>query len=199
MTDPSKWQGMLSALAERGVMKSKIASQSAITSKTPSFRNLIRFRLGLRDEGQALAETALVFPVILILITGILIFGIFIMQMMSLTEGVSNAGRVLSVSAGQTTDPCALTATSLQSAAPLLVKANLSYSITLTPPGGSATTYNGASCSSADTTTGAAGKLLSGGVVSITASYSQCSLAFFGNNLMPGGCSISRTITEAVQ
>ena len=181
-------------------MKRKIASQSAIcTEKSSSFRNLIRFRFGLRNEGQALAETALVFPVILILVTGILIFGIFIMQMMSLTEGVSNAGRVLSVSAGQTTDPCALVVSSVQSAAPLLVKGNLSYSITLTPPGTGSTTYKGASCSSADTASGAAGKLLSGGVISITASYSQCSLAFYGNNLMPGGCSISRTITEAVQ
>jgi len=150
-------------------------------------------------DGQALVETALVVPIILTAITGILIFGIFTMQYMGLTEGVSNAGRHLAVSAGQTLDPCALAASSVQAAAPLLAPAHLSYSITMTPPGGSAQTYSQASCSSTATNTGAPSYLVSGGTVSVTASYSSCSLAFYGTNLMPNGCSITSEITEEVQ
>jgi len=181
-------------------MRRNVASQAKVGEKrSASIRNSLQARFGIPEKGQALVETALVLPVILIIVSGMLIFGIFVMQMMSLAEGVNNAGRVVSVSAGQTLDPCNLAATSLKSAAPLLTPANLSYSITLTPPGGSAATYNGASCSSTDTSSGAAGKLVSGGVLTITATYSQCSLQFYGNNLMPGGCSISKTITEAVQ
>jgi Flp pilus assembly protein TadG len=157
------------------------------------------FKSWLRNEGSAIAETAVVMPVILMTVTGILIFGIFISQYMSLAEGVSNAGRTLAVSSGQTLDPCALAATSVQNAAPILRTANLSYTITLTPPGGSAHTYSQSSCSSASTTTGAPGYLVSGGVVSISATYSNCSLNYYGKNLMPNGCSISSVITESVQ
>ena len=159
-----------------------------------------RFKSCLRNEGQALVETALILPTVILIVLGILIFGIFIMQIMSLTQGVSNAGRVLAVSSGQTTDPCALVASSVQSAAPLLTPGSLSYSVTLTPTiGGAAHTYNLASCSSSSTTTGAAGYLVSGGTVSVTANYSNCSLKFYGKNFLPNGCSITNTITEVVQ
>ena len=153
----------------------------------------------LRDEGQALVETALILPIVLTIVFGILVFGIFTMQIMSLAQGVNNAGNVLSVSAGQTTDPCALAATNVQSAAPLLSSANLSYTVTLTPSGGSAQPYSGSSCSSSSTTTGAAGYLVSGGTVQVTATYTNCSLKFYGKNFLPNGCSITNTITEAIQ
>src|SRR5579872_2558060 len=96
-----------------------------------------------KDDGQALVETALILPIVLTIVFGILVFGIFTMQIMSLAQGVNNAGNVLSVSAGQTTDPCSLAVTSVQQAAPLLSSASLSYSVTMTPSGGSAQTYSG--------------------------------------------------------
>jgi Flp pilus assembly protein TadG len=177
-----------------------IISQTAVGSKRSiSILDYIRFRFISRDDGQTLVEAALVLPIFLLIVTGTLIFGIFTMQMMGLTEGVSNAGRVVSVKAGQTLDPCADAATAVQSASPGLSSTGLTYSLTLTPPGGTATTYTGASCSSTSTTTGAAGNLQSGGVVSITATYSGCSLKYYGTNLSPNGCSFSKTITEAVQ
>ena len=151
------------------------------------------------DQGQALVETAFVLPVILLLGMGIMIFGIFEMQIMSLNQGVNSSGMVLAVSSGQTTDPCALAASSLKNAAPLLSSSSLSYSLALTPEGGSTHSYSGSSCSSTSTTTGAAGYLSSGGTVQITATYSNCSLSFYGKNFMPNGCSISSTVTEVVQ
>lgn len=183
------------ALGARSLALSRGAS-TRLRSKMVSSK----LELCLESEGQALVETALILPTVILIVLGILIFGIFIMQIMSLTQGVSNAGRALAVSSGQTTDPCALAASSVQSAAPLLTVGNLTYSVTLTPSlGGTPHTYSGSSCSSTSTTTGAAGYLVSGGTVAITANYSNCSLKFYGKNFLPNGCSISNTITEVVQ
>ncbi|HEY1578883.1 MAG TPA: TadE/TadG family type IV pilus assembly protein [Terracidiphilus sp.] len=162
-------------------------------------QSFIRYSIRENSEGQALVETALILPIVLTIVFGILVFGIFTMQIMSLAQGVNNAGNVLSVSAGQTTDPCSLAATNVQSAAPLLSSASLTYSLKLTPSGGTAQSYPGSSCSSSSTTTGAAGNLSSGGTVQITATYTNCSLKFYGKNFLPNGCSITSTITEAVQ
>jgi Flp pilus assembly protein TadG len=163
----------------------------------------IRSWSGFDDEGQALVELALVSSILLVVVTGILVFGIFEMQMMSLTEGVNSAGRALAVSAGLTLDPCDAAAKAVQGAAPLLSPSNLSYQIVLnpTPSLGSTTnhSYSTASCSSTSTTTGAPSYLISGGTVTVTATDSNCSLKFFGNNLMPNGCQISQSITEVVQ
>lgn len=159
------------------------------------------------EEGQSLVEFALVLPMLMVVVTGVLIFGIYETQIMSLTEGVDSAGRVVSVSAGQTVDPCNLTATTVASGSPILNPAGISYTLTLNPiPGNLAAnnhTYTGTgsswSCSSASSTTGAAGNLVSGGTVTVKATYTACALKFYGNNLMPGGCSISQSITEVVQ
>ncbi|MGA7242786.1 MAG: TadE family protein [Terracidiphilus sp.] len=122
-----------------------------------SIRARIRSWPGFREEGQALVELALVSSILLMVVTGILIFGIFEMQMMSLTEGVNSAGRVLAVSSGLTLDPCNSAAQAVQSAAPLLSPSNLSYQIVLnpTPTLGSTTnhSYSAASCSSTSSTT----------------------------------------------
>ncbi len=169
--------------------------------KRPTIKRI--FWSAFCEEGQALVEFSLVASIMLVAITGILIFGIFEMQIMALTEGVNSAGRVLAVSQGLTLDPCSTAASAIQSAAPLLNTSNLSYQIVLnpTPSLGTSTnhSYSGATCSSTSTTTGAAGNLVSKGSVTVTATYSNCSLKFYGNNLMPNGCQISQSITEVVQ
>jgi Flp pilus assembly protein TadG len=168
-----------------------------------SITGRVRSWSGFGDEGQALVELALVSSILLVTITGILIFGIFEMQIMALTQGVDNAGLALAVKSGRTLDPCADAVQAVQGGAPLLSSSNLSYQIVLnpTPILGSASNvaYSGTSCSSTSTTTGAAGNLSSGGTVTVTATYNKCSLQFFGNNLMPNGCQISQSITETVQ
>jgi Flp pilus assembly protein TadG len=181
-------------------MTPTVTSQHRSTTDVfKSLWDLLHNRAGRSADGQALVETALILPIVLTIVFGILVFGIFTMQIISLGQGVNNAGSVLSVSAGQTTDPCSLAATSVQQAAPLLSSGSLSYSVTMTPSGGSAQTYSGSSCSGSSTTTGPPGYLLSGGTVQVTASYTNCSLKFFGKNFLPNGCSITSTITEAVQ
>jgi Flp pilus assembly protein TadG len=151
------------------------------------------------EEGQALVEAALVLPLLLLAGTGILVFGMYMMQILSLTEGVGSAGRVLAVNAGVTLDPCDTAAQAFKNAAPVLKPSNLSYEITLNTGTGGDHVYSSSTCSSSSTTTGAAGYLVSGGTAKVKVSYSNCSLSFYGNNLLPGGCSISQQVTETVQ
>jgi|GEM_PF-5461854 Flp pilus assembly protein TadG len=153
---------------------------------------------GKSETGQALVEAALVLPLLLIAGTGILVFGLYMVQILSLTEGVGSAGRVLAANAGITLDPCAAAAQAFQNAAPLLKTSNLTYTITLNPGTGNVP-YSGTSCPSASTNTGAPGNLVSGGTATVKVTYSNCSLSFYGNNLLPGGCSISQQVTETVQ
>ena len=155
------------------------------------------------EEGQSAVEFALMLPMLMVIITGILIFGIYEMQILALTEGVSNAGRVLAVSAGQTLDPCATAVTAVTGAAAVLNPANLSYIITLNPVAGNLAvnnhSYPQASCLSANITSPPSSYMVSGGTVTVKATFNACSLQFYGNNLAPGGCSISQSITEVVQ
>jgi Flp pilus assembly protein TadG len=174
-----------------------------------SVASLLRTSSIKHEHGQAIVETALVMPVLLITVTGVMVFGIFLNQILSMTEGMGNSGRVLSVSAGLTTDPCATAASAFQGAAPLLSSSSLTYKLTLDPTAGSttgevssnSTAGTAFSCNSATTTTtgSMAAALVSGGNATLKVSYSNCSLNFYGNKLLPGGCSISQTITEAIQ
>ena len=105
-----------------------------------------RFRIARCEEGQALVEAALVIPILLTVGTGILIFGIYMMQILSLTEGVGSAGRVLAVSSGVTLDPCATASAAFKNAAPLLKTTNLTYQITLNTGSSGDQVYSGTTC-----------------------------------------------------
>jgi Flp pilus assembly protein TadG len=177
----------------RSIANLKILGQQQLVVKRKYSRAVVA------EEGQALVEAALVLPMLLAVGTGILVFGIFMMQILSLTEGVGSAGRVLAVSGGVTLDPCASAVTAFQNAAPLLNPSNLSYTVTMNTGTSGDQVYSAKTCSSTSTTSGAAGYLVSGGTVKLKVTYSHCSLSFYGRNLLPNGCSISQSVMETVQ
>ena len=153
----------------------------------------VRTRLRTRNEGgQALVEFALVLPILLLLLTGMMMFGIALHDYLELTNAVSIGARLLAISRGQTTDPCATTATAIYQAAPLLKPASLTLTFVL-----NGTTYPGASCISSTTTTGAAGNLLQGTAARVTATY-PCNLRVYGVNYAPS-CTMTAQTTELVQ
>ena len=149
-------------------------------------------RLRQHEQGQSLVEAALVFPVLLVILTGILSFGLAFNNYIILTNAVGSGGRALALARGNTTDPCATAATAVNQSAVLLTTANISYSWNF-----NGTAYTGSSCSSSSTTTGAAGNLVQGQTAQIIATY-PCSLAVFRLNLAPS-CKLSATVTELVQ
>jgi Flp pilus assembly protein TadG len=167
------------------------SSEVSIEIRAPAdrFRAFLRTR---NERGQALLETALILPVLLLMITGIFTFGIAINNYLMLTNSVSIGGRELSVSRGQTTDPCALASAKIYGAAPLLTPSKFSFTFVF-----NGTSYPGASCSSSSTTTGAAGNLLMGTTAQVTASY-PCDLSVYGLNLAPS-CALKAQIAEVVQ
>ena len=122
--------------------------------------------LSLRERGQALLEFALGVPLLLALITGMVMFGVAFNNELTLTYATNTAAQLLSISRGQTTNPCQTTANAFYSAAPYLTASNLTFTIVL---GGSS--YSGASCSSA--------QLVASETAQLTVTY-PCSLGIFG-------------------
>jgi Flp pilus assembly protein TadG len=149
-------------------------------------------RRARNEEGQAMVEMALALPVLLLVLTGILTFGLAFNNYVLLTEATSIGARTLAISRGATTDPCATASSAVIAAAPLLTPASLSFSFVL-----NGSSYTGTSCSSGSSTTGAAANLVQGANAIVTVTY-PCSLAVYGANYAPH-CSLQAQMTELVQ
>ena len=144
------------------------------------------------DEASSIIELAVSLPVLLLVVTGILSFGLAINNYITLTDATNVGARQLAISRGQTTDPCALTASAVYAAAPVLKQSNFTFSFVF-----NGTAYSGASCSSLSTTTGAAGNLVQGGTALVTVSY-PCTLKAYGANFAPT-CNLQAQTAELVQ
>jgi len=153
---------------------------------------LMRTSLRHNDEGGSMVEFAMVFPILMMIITAIFTFAIAFNNYVQLTDAVGIAGRQLAISSLQTLDPCATAATAVYNAAPLLNKSNLTFTFKI-----NGNTYNGATCNSTSYTSGAAGDLQSGNDATITVSY-PCNLTIWGKNYAPS-CSLQSQTTEKVQ
>src|SRR5665213_1540926 len=105
----------------------------------------IRGRMGSR-RGQSLVEFSFAMPILLITVTGMLSFGIAMHNFLTLTNGVNTGAQVMSMSRGQTSDPCASALTAIENAAPGLTAANISLTVVI----------NGTSFASTSCTAGAA-------------------------------------------
>jgi len=144
------------------------------------------------EEGGALVEMAMVLPMLMLIVTGIFAFGIALNNYLQLTDAVDTGARLLAISRGQTTDPCASVVSAIERGAPFLKPASLSFTFVL-----NGTSYSGTSCSSSSTTTGAAGNLVQGTSAQVTVTY-PCNLAVYGTNYAPH-CTMVAQTTELVQ
>ena len=167
------------------------AAPAAVPVGAPSKGNHVLGR-ARHEEGQAIIEFAFVMPVLLTLVFGVITFGIALNNYLVLTNATNVSAQQLSISRGQTTDPCNTAAQAFYSAAPNLAQSSLSFSYTL-----NGTSYTGTSCSSSSTTTGAAGNLVSGQTAQLTVTY-PCNLKFFGFN-PASGCTLTAKISEVIQ
>lgn len=150
--------------------------------------NLLRTNI----EGGALVESALVLPILLLIVTGIFTFGTALNNYMELTDAVGSGARQLAISRGYTLDPCATVVTAVHNAAPSLAQADMTFSFSL-----NGTAYTGTSCSSTNTTSGAPADLVQGQPAQVTVTY-PCKLPVFGLTSGPA-CSVKAQTTELVQ
>jgi Flp pilus assembly protein TadG len=178
-----------------------------VGTRSPGRRLRARRRTG-NDGGQALLEFALILPLLMLLVMGMLVFGIAFYNYLVLTDAVGIGGRALALDRGQcvgtscpgTTDPCAATATVIENAAPslnLATTANVTFTFvfngtTVYGPGSSP------SCSSSSTTTGASADLVEDEPASVKVTY-PCNLVVFGHNFAPSGCTLTAQVQELVQ
>jgi Flp pilus assembly protein TadG len=139
------------------------------------------------DAGQALLEFALVLPLLLALVLGIIFFGIALNNYITLTNATNIGAQLLSFSRNQTTDPCQTTSQAVYAAAPNLTQANLKFTIALN---GTNVVTNAASpsCSTA--------ALVAGQSAAVTVTY-PCNLTFFTFN--PGSCTLTAQTAEVIQ
>jgi len=122
------------------------------------------------EGGQALLEFVLVMPILLTVMFGIIVFGIALHNYMELTSATSSGAQLLSISRGQTTDPCNTTVQAVNVAAPSLTQTNLTFAFVL-----NGTSYNAKTCS------GAQSNLVAGQNAQVTVTY-PCNIKFFGFN-----------------
>jgi Flp pilus assembly protein TadG len=188
-------------------MKRTIDPQSMVGGKSNSIKRCaalqkicvqsFRLKTALRshDRGSALVETALILPVMMLLITGICSMGLALNSYLCLTHAVQAGAMQLAVSAGETgIDPCNMAATTVAAAAPTLNANNIQYTFTL----------NGTSVPSSGTFTGTANSTCSadtadlapGTTVTVTASYPG-NLLFFG--WAPKSVSMTTSASEIAQ
>lgn len=135
------------------------------------------------SQGSALVETAVSLPVILFLMTGIFSFSVALHQKLTLSEAVSNGGRVLAVERGDT-DPCSAATSAIYAAAPALSQSNMTISYTL-----NGVAQTGTSCSGTS-------NMVSGQPAEISVTY-PVSISAFGENF--GSFPLTTQITELVQ
>ena len=145
------------------------------------------------EEGQAVIELAFCLPLLLLVVTGILSFGLTFNSYIQLTEATSVGARLLAVSRNQTLDPCAYAAAAVFKAAPLLNQTSLRFFFVI-----NGDSYSGSSCPSSSYTTGAAGSMQQPqGSAQLRVTY-PCSLAVFGMNYAPS-CSLTASSAESIQ
>jgi len=144
------------------------------------------------NRGGALVEFAFTLPPLLLIVTGIWVFGFAMSNYMLLTNATTVAARQISISRGQTLDPCATAVSALTAAASTLTSSKLTYAYSF-----NSVAYSGTSCSSSSYSTGAPSNLVQGQPAQITVTY-PCSLVVYGKNLVPT-CNLQAQMTELVQ
>lgn len=138
-----------------------------------------------KQRGQSLIEFTIVMPLLLVLTTGVVSFGLALHNFLVLTNAVSTGAQLLSISRGQTTDPCATAYTAITNAAPGLTS-GLSLTFVI----------NGTTYTAVTSCTGGAANMAQGASAQITATY-PCVLSVVG--MSGSSCSLKTQTTEFIQ
>ncbi len=139
----------------------------------------------LRDaRGVTVIEFAIVAPVLLAMVFGILKFGTAMNHQMVLTNAAAKGAMTLALSRGTST-PYATTTTAVTSAAPSLTAGQITITVKV----------NGVACA---TDAACSTILVSGHPALVKATY-PCDLTVMGVNYKPGGCILSAETAQMVQ
>ena len=99
------------------------------------------------ERGQSLFEFALVLPIVMLVLLGMVVFGIAVNNYLELTNGTTAGAQAVSIIRGQNIDPCAAVTAPFYAAAYNLTQANVKFTITISsPPPGNAVLYHSCEC-----------------------------------------------------
>jgi Flp pilus assembly protein TadG len=188
----------LEATHDQGVMRDRKSTRQKPCGWTVRFKlrrrpvgaSAARRCLGRRaDSGQSLVEFALILPVLMIVILGILKFGTSYNHYLTLTDAVRSGARQLALERGQGGSdpniPCQDAVARILAAAGGLDKANLKIVVN------SSYVYASSSAS------GTCATLVSGNAATVSATY-PCDATIFGIDFAPG-CKLSATASERTE
>ncbi|MGA2983428.1 MAG: TadE/TadG family type IV pilus assembly protein [Terriglobia bacterium] len=144
------------------------------------------------DRGDALIEFALLVPILFSVLLGIIVFGIAFNNYVTLTNATNLGAEALSISRGQTTNPCTTASAAVYAAAPRLTQANLKFAIEVNGAyvaGSAATPVASPTCATAT--------LVATQTASVTVQY-PCNVKVFSYDPAPG-CTLTAQTAEAIQ
>jgi Flp pilus assembly protein TadG len=164
------------------------------------------------SRASAIVEMAVVLPLMLLLITGMMSMGVVLNNYLLLAHASDVGARYLAINQGNftanaTQNPCIMAATQIQNAAVAIPASSLSYAITITPTaGGTATTFtslNGtgsyasaSGCGATGTTGGVGAMGIGGGTVTVSVSYPVTPIVIFWAHHT---INMTATTTEIIQ
>ncbi len=143
------------------------------------------------DRGSAVIEMVAVTPLLLLMVLGIMQFGIAMNNNLMVTDAVRAGARALSTTRGNA-DPCTTAGTKLRAAAAGLNLTRLSTTLTV-----NATAY-GPGVAGSVPSCGGAGVTMAAGADAIARATYPCSLVIFGIDFLPS-CMLTSQTTVRVE
>jgi Flp pilus assembly protein TadG len=153
----------------------RAAGSRGVRAGIRAIGRLVRARHRCGEEGGALVEFALVFPLMLVLMTGMFSVVMAVMNYQQLGNATNGAAQQLITARGNVADPCAVVVTAVTGTLPSWTTSKFTYTVTLTNSAGTATTYGPTAGSGFSCTAGAAvltsGTGAEGQPASVTVTY----------------------------
>jgi hypothetical protein len=127
--------------------------------------------LSCNDQGGALVEMAIALPVMLLIVTAIVSFGMLLSGYQTISHAVDVGARNLALSRGESTNPCADAVTVIQHSAPTFTTTDLTYTFKIGSDtfSGSSTGFSGSS--STDCSVLGVSDMVAGETASVSVSY----------------------------
>jgi Flp pilus assembly protein TadG len=144
------------------------------------------------EEGHSLIEFALTVPILLLVVTGVLYFGVVFFDYLMLTEATQVGARQMMISRGATLDPCQTLANAVYAAAPNLVQSKFVFSVTL-----NGVSYPSTTTCAGTATTGAPANMVLGTNAVVTVTY-PARLTLYNDAISPNFL-LSAQTTEQIQ
>ncbi len=154
------------------------------------------FLLRQSEEGGSLVEMAIALPLVMLLITAMVTFGLMLNSYLMLSHAVDVGARNLALSRGATTNPCSDAVTIIQSAAPTVSPSSLTYAFTIGSGtfSGNSTGFSGTA--STDCTQAGVSDMVAGDTATVSVSY-PFQLLVYG--WRPTTINIAASTTEVIQ